>query len=183
MDVNIKHFTIINNNLTFTQFCYLFSLDNRLKDNEFNELLNKRLIFIDDDKKVQLSGTAHNLLMKIQNEFRTNRTSPEILKDFSKTLMNIFPKGKKPGTNLYWRGNTTEVTKKITRFFQMNPEFSDTAVIQATTKYVASFKEDFQFMRILPYFIEKNGISELLTILQNMDDDEDTPVESDTILV
>lgn len=95
-------------------------------------------------------------------------------------LIEIFPKGKKPGTNQYWRGNRVEVTNKLQKFFSMfGNEYTNEQIIEATTKYVNSFNGNYSFMRVLKYFIWKNvlrigesvnnieEVSDLLTFLDN----------------
>ena len=45
-----------------------------------------------------------------------------------------------------------------------------TQAIEATKKYIESFGDNLTLMRILPYFIEKNNESELLTTIENLED-------------
>ena len=39
-------------------------------------------------------------------------------------------------------------------------------ILKATERYVESFHGNYSLMRILPYFVEKEGNSELLTFLE-----------------
>lgn len=92
-------------------------------------------------------------------------------------LKEIYPKGKKPGTNYYFCSNVKEVVLKLNKFFKIYGEYTDEEIIDATQRYIDSFQEDFTYMRLLKYFIYKEsdngGISELATLLENKDFDEE----------
>lgn len=108
------------------------------------------------------------------------------LKSLVEKLREIFPKGKKPGSNKFWRGNTKDVTLKLKKFFKLyGNEYSHEEIIEATKRYVESFNGNYTYMRVLDYFIHKydlktNGdgegyrqdISELASWLENKDTTE-----------
>lgn len=94
--------------------------------------------------------------------------------ELAQTLQNMFPEGKKQGTNLYWKSNTKEVESKLKKFFAYyKGKYTVEQVIQATESYVHSFNGDYSFMRILKYFIMKktdNGselTSDLASYIEN----------------
>lgn len=99
---------------------------------------------------------------------------------FIKSLQNIFPKGKKEGTNIYWRGNSSEVRKKLEVFIAKNPHITKDDILDATKRYVQSFNGNYSYMRTLKYFIlkneNKNGeinyTSDLLTFIENKSNEE-----------
>lgn len=71
-------------------------------------------------------------------------------------LMAIYPKGKKEGTTIYWRGNRKDVKLKLQKFFKLyGNKYTDDQIINATKKYVESFNGNYSYMRILIYFIWK----------------------------
>lgn len=79
------------------------------------------------------------------------------LDKLAKTLMEIFPEGKKAGTSQYWRGNIRDVTLKLQKFFKLyGSKYTDEQLISATQRYVSSHNGNYQFMRVLKYFICKN---------------------------
>lgn len=79
------------------------------------------------------------------------------LTKLAKTLMDIFPEGRKNGTSQYWRGNIRDVTLKLQKFFKLyGNKYTDEQIISATQKYINSHNGDYQYMRVLKYFICKN---------------------------
>lgn len=79
------------------------------------------------------------------------------LNKLAKSLMEIFPEGKKEGTSQYWRGNIRDVTLKLQKFFKLyGNKYTDEQIISATQSYVTSHNNNYQYMRVLKYFICKN---------------------------
>jgi transcriptional regulator of heat shock response len=71
-------------------------------------------------------------------------------------LMSIFPKEKKQGTCHYFRGNKKENTLRLKKFFKLfGDKYSEEQIVKAATKYVESFNGQYDYMRILKYFIWK----------------------------
>lgn len=101
--------------------------------------------------------------------------------ELADSLREIFPEGKKPGTNLYWRGSTMEIELKLKSVFASCPDLvstvlTDENIIGATKAYVDSFHGNYTYMKVLKYFILKNKIipgaqiehqSDLLSQIQN----------------
>lgn len=97
-------------------------------------------------------------------------------------LKELFPKGKKPGTSVMWRGSGYEVAKKLKSLVKKTGvKFTDEQAIEATRRYVNSFNGNYAYMQVLPYFILKqvpvNGIfeerSQLLSYIENEGSDLD----------
>lgn len=101
-------------------------------------------------------------------------------------LMQIFPQGRKDGTNTYWRGNSKDTKLKLKKFFKLyGNKYSDDQIITATRKYVESFNGDYSYMRVLKYFIWKDvrkmdsegncyieEVSDLATLIENAGQEE-----------
>lgn len=87
-------------------------------------------------------------------------------KELAETLISLYPKGHKPGTNLSWKGNITDIINKL-KAFKTKYKYTDEQIIQATKDYVAHFGEDTTYMKILKYFILKNNESTLADIIDN----------------
>lgn len=94
-------------------------------------------------------------------------------------LRELFPKGRKPGTNLQWRDSTAIISKRLkTVVKKYGVQFTDEEAVDATKRYVESFNGDYRFMQVLMYFIFKNEIvngtkeerSQFLSYLQNTED-------------
>jgi hypothetical protein len=74
-----------------------------------------------------------------------------------KQLMDLFPKGKKEGTSVYWKGNLKDNKLKLQKFFKLyGNTYTDEQIITATKKYVESFNGNYAYMRALKYFIWKD---------------------------
>lgn len=94
----------------------------------------------------------------------------------AKQLKNLFPKGKKPGTNQYWAEGEAVIAKRLHKFYDKYGKFDDESIINATKKYIEGFNGDYRFMRTLKYFIyaekinaagEQESTSDLLTYIEN----------------
>ena len=92
-------------------------------------------------------------------------------------LKQIFPKGKKDGTNYYWTEGVALIVRRLKLFFRKyGNKFTDEQIIQAAEKYVQGFNGNYQYMRLLKYFIfkervgangEVEGDSELINYIEN----------------
>lgn len=92
-------------------------------------------------------------------------------------LQSIYPEGKN-FNNQYWRGNKTDIKRKLQTFFKKyGDDYTDEQIINATRAYVSGFNGDYKFMRLLQYFIWKEeikdgtkvSISELANYIENAD--------------
>lgn len=98
-------------------------------------------------------------------------------------LKEIFPKGKKDGTNYYWTEGVVLIVRRLKLFFKKyGNKFTDEQIIQAAEKYVQGFNGNYQYMRLLKYFIfkekigansEVEGDSELISYIENAGQEED----------
>ena len=97
-------------------------------------------------------------------------------------LKEIFPKGKKDGTNYYWAEGVALIVRRLKLFFKKyGNEFTDEQIVQAAEKYVQGFNGNYQYMRLLKYFIfkekvgangEVEGDSELINYIENAGQEE-----------
>lgn len=115
-------------------------------------------------------------------------TGEDHLRQLTAKMRECYPKGQKPGTVFYFRCNEREIMQKLKKFFEVYGEYSDEQIVNATKKFVASFRGNYTMMPLIKYFISKNKkvmdedgenhvveLSELASILENMDDDADIP--------
>lgn len=141
--------------------------------------------------------TARDILDKdtsnLSSEWKTvvskfTDADEEHLMQLAVKMQECYPKGLKPGTVFYFRSNRREVMQKLKKFFEEYGEYSDEQIINATKKFVASFRGNYSLMPLIKYFISKEKkvmdedgenhvvkVSELASILENMDDDADIP--------
>ena len=108
------------------------------------------------------------------------------LDNLAESMMEIFPKGKKEGTNNYWRGNIKDTKLKLKKFFKLyGNNYSPSQILVATKKYVETHNGNYSYMRVLKYFIWKDvrktnsegvgyieEVSDLATFLENAGQEE-----------
>ena len=114
------------------------------------------------------------------------KTEEELL-ELTKKVRELFPQGKQKDkygrdTPYYYRCNNKEVKDKLKKFFTLFGNYSDEEILDATKRYVASFRGQYWqngILRLAKYFILKDQIkptedgnhveqvSDLLTFLEN----------------
>lgn len=112
-----------------------------------------------DRQKRNFTLNTNKLLRIIINmrESSSNKSILERAKELAPKLMEVFPDGRKQGTNLHWKGNRMEITNKLRKFLSAwGSDYTDEDIIEATTNYVKSFNGNYAYMRVLKYFIWKN---------------------------
>lgn len=78
------------------------------------------------------------------------------IEELAKALMELYPKGKKPGTNTYWRGNLKDTKLRLKKFYKLyGNKYTDSQILEATKKYIEDHI-DLSYMRVLKYFIWKD---------------------------
>jgi hypothetical protein len=73
-------------------------------------------------------------------------------------LMEIYPMGKKPGTNTQWRGYKGGISERLQKLIIAGNEFTDEEAVAATKSYVTGFNGMYTTMRCLPYFLGKKEL-------------------------
>lgn len=111
----------------------------------------------------------------------TSKDTDARLISLAQELREVFPKGKKDGTNNYWSDGATIIVRRLKLFFKKYGDFTNDQILTAARKYVESFNGNYQFMRTLKYFIFKDArglegnienTSELLTYIENEGQEE-----------
>ena len=129
------------------------------------------------------SDSIDNILV----ESATNKETDDRILELADKMMEEFPKGRKEGSNQYWRGNKKEIAVRLRKFAKMyGGKWKDIELLKATRRYVQSFNGNYKYMRVLKYFIwkverkqdeEGNQIScetsDLATLLENKEDTVD----------
>lgn len=127
-------------------------------DDILYDLKTKYLLF--ENNTITPKGSE--ITKKVQaDNYLNQKIEKDNLKDLAGELQKLFPAGKKPGTNYYWRGFKQEIIKKLeTISNKFDFEFTKEQAINATKRYVESFNGDYRYMQLLKYFILKNKITE-----------------------
>lgn len=73
----------------------------------------------------------------------------------------LFPKGIN-SNGFPYRGDKQGTTKKLAKFLKTNTEYDEKIILKATEKYINEKRKDnFAYMKLAHYFIEKDGVSDL----------------------
>lgn len=191
MKITIDNKMIEKLKLSKGQFFYMLSLANDISNEELDELLNTKFLISQN-----ISTGKHFLTysgVKVLNEILIkSQDTPKLEKDrieeLARELQNLYPQGKKPGTNNYWRGNFPEIRDRLINFFKKVGDYPNDVVIQATKNYIDSFQGDTRLMKTLKYFISKKRMDgnieyDLLTFIENMDSkDEDGDLKTTRLI-
>lgn len=148
-----------------------------------SSLVHKGLITAKRDENFQPIGwklTRHGA--EIIDNVIVDSSKPVITEDkldkLAQKLKDLFPKGKKPGTNNYWAEGKALIVRRLKLFFKKyGDDYPFEDIIEATRNYVQSFNGNYQWMKTLRYFILKEvkgasgeieGTSDLLNYLENV---------------
>lgn len=172
----------------------LLALAVRSSENLQGELLNmqNREILVNDRGIYKVTQHWSDVLDELLSDSSgASEKTDEQLIMLAKQMREIFPQRKmldrmgRP-TPYYYRCNTSEVVRKLKKFFTIFGNIPDSDIIDATKRYVASFQGDYTGMRLIKYFILKEDvkpsedgtghveqISDLATFLENKDSEEE----------
>ena len=193
MEFNITEDGCIENGITLEEAVALYGISLGISGNTRNNIiksLRKRgcLVISGVEKRVPHTNTyicnysitrkGNKLLSNIvMSSYKIPQELRERLENLSKQLKEIYPKGKKPGTNYYWTEGPILIIRRLTSFFKKyGTGYTDEQIIEATKKYVEGFNGNYQYMRLLKYFIfkedlnannEVEGSSDLVTYIEN----------------
>lgn len=154
----------IDKDIGIDGFLYLTSLhfNNPINTDTIDRLNSKGLIFVDSFK----NGFPYNVGPTKESEeiIEGAYADMEIIgKDndsrymaLADKLRELFPTGRKPGTQLQWRDSTKVIAQRLKAFTKkFDIHFTDEQAINATKKYISGFNGNYQFMQVLKYFIMK----------------------------
>lgn len=160
------------------------------------ENLIKREILVYKDEKYYITQHWSDVIDEVlaDSSGKVTKTDDELIA-LAVRLQECFPKAKMRDrfgreTPFYYRCNKTEIKNALKRFFTYSSykNASDDEIIDATRRYVASFKGNYSGkMRLAKYFVWKNDIklkedgtgyidqlSDLETFLENKESDDVT---------
>ena len=182
----------------------LLALAVRSSENLQGELLNmqNREILVNDRGIYKVTQHWSDVLDELLSDSSgASEKTDEQLIMLAKQMREIFPQRKmldrmgRP-TPYYYRCNTSEVVRKLKKFFTIFGNIPDSDIIDATKRYVASFHGDYTGMRLIKYFILKDDvkpsedgtghveqISDLATFLENKDCEEEEVINGDSWLL
>lgn len=166
--------------LTLEEFIVLYLNSKNVDINKtINSIIEKKAAGKDlfNPNAVVLSSNSRKLLEEIiLDSDKTVAKNNKRLENLAERLRELYPEGKKQGTQYYWRDSNSVIVKKLKALVKKYGDcFTDEQAINATKKYVESFNGNYQFMQLLKYFISKNVVkggeveetSQLLSYIEN----------------
>lgn len=187
--INLNKEIALQNGVTIGEVLLLLGIHNKVNFDESKMgLIQKGLITADRNDLFQrvgwrLTNKGAEILDSIIMDSGKQQESDDRLSQLAAKLKEIFPKGKKDGTNYYWTEGVSLIARRLKLFFRKYGDtFTDEQIIQASERYVKGFNGNYQYMRLLKYFIlkekigaggEVEGDSELISYIENSGQEED----------
>ena len=80
----------------------------------------------------------------------------ESFEDIANAMREVYPSGRKAGTNYMWRDSTAVIAQRLRALVKKyKVSFTKEEAVDATKRYVAGFNGNYTYMQILKYFISK----------------------------
>ena len=171
------------NNITLAEALLLLAISNNADlDVAQKELIKKGYITANRNDLFQQIGwrvtsKGASVIDSVIVDSDKNQKSEDNLTNLATKLKEIFPKGKKIGTNYYWADGIALIVRRLKLFFKKYGNiYTDEQIVQAAEKYVQGFNGDYQYMKLLKYFIlkekvgadgEVEGESDLVSYIEN----------------
>lgn len=168
------------------ELLYLLSLyynDPIWEENLFESTLSKCLITCwqnpgEKPYRIELTREGYQMIESVilNSTYKDGTKEGDRFVNLAKQLQELYPEGKKEGTNYYWRDSVNVIAKKLKSIVKKYGDcFTDEQAIEATKHYVASFNGNYHFMQLLKYFICKNVVrdgeteeqSQMLSYIEN----------------
>lgn len=191
MIISLNDEVIAKSRVSIGEVLFMIAIQNNVDfDTVKSELKSKGFISTSYDKDTHLpiglfvtskgNNVVNNIILDSDKSERTNDFNLRIAALVSQ-LQSIYPEGKN-FNNQYWRGNKTDIKRKLQIFFKKyGDDYTDEQIINATQAYVSGFNGEYKFMRLLQYFIWKEEvkdgtkvpISELANYIENAGQEND----------
>jgi hypothetical protein len=169
MNVHLNKTIIEKNGLSIGEVLLLIGINNEINIENSRETL---IIngFISKKHTNTINGTEYFITNKAKDVLNTIFIESEKVKEdipdkyleLAQKLKEIFPKGKKEGTQFYWTEGPTLIIRRLYLFFRKYGNiYSEDQILQAAKAYVTGFNGQYTYMQLLKYFIfkEKKGVS------------------------
>jgi len=176
------------NNVSIGEALLLLSIHNNADlDVAQKELIRKGYITADRNDLFQqvgwrLTNKGTEVIDSVIVDSDKKSKPDERLTQLATRLKEVFPKGKKDGTNYYWADGVALIVRRLKLFFRKYGDtYTDEQIVKAAEKYVQGFNGNYTYMRLLKYFIfkekvgaagEVEGESELINYIENAGQEE-----------
>ena len=187
MNININEKVCEENNLSVPKALALAAIQYSTT-NDYEQLIKEGLItkcngsIFEPERRYSLMNKAEDLLTKIIINSDSNVTKRSTnIEELADKLREIYPSGKIPNTNYYYKCNRQDIINKLKTFFKMyGTKYTDEQIINATQKYINSFNGNYAYLKLLKYFIWKDerlkgeSVQSLLADFIENENSEDT---------
>lgn len=181
-NITIDRTIIEKHHLTLDEFLYLLCYSNHIDITKGRESLRKKnLLCTNLLGEVEIDRTLWSVYEDIIVEAdKMIATDEDELSSLAKELKELFPKGRKEGTSLYWAESVPLIVRRLKSFFKRYGKKESDAILEATKRYVNFYSmKGTAYMRVLKYFIFKEDVdpishevvytSDLLNEIENTD--------------
>ena len=195
MKLTIDEKMCLKHKMTIEEFLIAYMYGHVKKPDQVLQNLLNREILVLKNGDYYLTQRWNDVMNEIIAD-STQEQDEERLKNLAIQMRDLYPAGRiidrKTGqpTSYYFKCNVSEIMKKLKTFFIRFGNFSDEDILDATKRYVASFRGNYQQkgFRIIKYFIWKDdvkvgpdgnyveSISPLLDFLENKESEEEVVV-------
>ena len=198
MKVTIDEKVCLKHKMTVPEVLMALAVRSGIDGNQIHNMLNREIL-VEEQANSWYMVTQHwsDVLDEIicDSSQLCEKSDAELL-GLANKMREVYPQGKMKDrfgreTPYYYRCNKSEVAKALKRFFtQYGSDYSDEDIIDATKRYVASFRGNYLGMRLAKYFIMKNPVkqgedgnyveqvSDLLTFLENKEESMEVGVNN-----
>ena len=166
------------------------------KENTIENMLNREILVVKEEGLFEDAYRVTQRWSDVLDEIISDSSgkvekSDEELLELAKQMRELYPEGRMKNrygqlTPYYYRCNNPEVVRKLKKFFSIYGNVTDEDILDATRRYVASFRGNYTNMRLIKYFILKDDvkpsedgtshveqISDLATFLENKESGEE----------
>lgn len=158
MKITIDEDILEKEGFTFPEILLLMFLKtNASVDETLRFLKEKNAITTNMFGEVVIFQGTDERLQKVLLDSESTKPRDDKITKLAIEMMKLYPQSKMPGTPYYYKCNKREVSLKLKKFFKIYGEYSDEDILNATKKYVESFNGDYHYMKLLKYFIMKEG--------------------------
>lgn len=169
-DVSLIHIVILLMYLSDTEIDATIEFVNDIYKLTIGE--RDHLLELESMGIIKITG-LHRISLRPLGEELLGFNEVDRITQTSEIIRDLFPKGVKSG-GFPVRSSLVDIETKLKKFFKKH-KYTHEQVMEATRRYVNRKKqENYAYMQIAAYFIEKNGISALASEIDNLNDEEET---------
>tara|TARA_R100001086_G_scaffold198857_1_gene115153 strand:- start:7477 stop:7938 length:462 start_codon:yes stop_codon:yes gene_type:complete len=146
-----------------------------MKTVEMLQFLYDKKILIKEGNRYVVSKTAEPFINTSGS--KTIKTSTVDISDLATKIRNMYPTGVRSG-GFYVKSPQADVEKKLKVFLKTYPEYTPDDIKTAVSNYVFNCSQtDYRYMKLLGYFIMKDGQSMLAAHIENLEAAEERELQ------